>query len=282
MKDIAPFEFKRTKGIVWVCDLAKSSSYLNNNETVEDIESFIPRFYYISKIVVESFGGKYLKWTGDGFLAFFEFELDRNKQEIAKDVFNAAWHLTFMSNVTQLGLQPSRKFRIRHGITYEKDALLMNISPDKDLESWDIIGRSVVLAFRLSGIQAEFPSIVTVKELISPSTINFCKWKPTAEDKLKFFKGERFGLESVCVSTKKTSKLKINSINKKAKKLIYDIESPIALPTNKKVEKLLEKMNNGPDWCKEILESELKYIKEGLLGTIKELVAHFNSNKNGL
>lgn len=274
MKDIAPFKFKRTKGIVWVCDLAKSSSYLNDNESVDEIESFIPRFYYISKIVVESFGGKYLKWTGDGFLAFFEFELDRNKEIIAKDVFTAAWHLTFMSNITQLGLSPKKKFKIRHGITYEKDALLMNLSADENIDSWDIIGRSVVLAFRLSGILADFPSIVTVKELISPTIINFSKWKPTSEDKLKYFKGEKFGLESVYVSTKKTYKGKFETANKKAKKLVNEIESPNALPTNKNIESLIKKMENGPDWCKEVLNLELNFIKGGLLGSIKQMIEY--------
>jgi class 3 adenylate cyclase len=156
MKSIYPFTFYRTRGIVWVCDLAKSSSYLNDNSSVDDIENFIPRLYYVSKLIVESYGGKFIKWTGDGFLAFFEFELDRHKEETSKIVFEAAWHLTFMSNVTQLGLKPNKKLKIRHGIAYEKDALLMKITSAPEIESLDIIGRAVVLAFRLSGIQADF------------------------------------------------------------------------------------------------------------------------------
>ncbi len=68
MNKTAPFVFKRTKGIVWVCDLAKSSSYLKSN-----------------------------------------VELDREKEKISKEVFDAADLLTFMTNVTQLGLLPTKE-----------------------------------------------------------------------------------------------------------------------------------------------------------------------------
>jgi class 3 adenylate cyclase len=80
MQDLQPFTFERSKGIVWVCDLAESSSYLNTNISAEDIENFIPRFYYVSKLIVEAYGGEFLKWTGDGFLCFFEFELDTKRR----------------------------------------------------------------------------------------------------------------------------------------------------------------------------------------------------------
>ena len=201
MNNIHPFNFNRKRGIVWVCDIAKSSSYLNDNSAVDDIEAFIPRLYYVSKVIVEAYGGIFLKWTGDGFLAFFEFDLDRHKEEISKKVFEAAWHLTFMSNVTQLGLLPKNKIKIRHGITYEKDALLMKVNSGTKAESLDIIGRAVVLAFRLSGIQAEFPCIATVKELVGSSKQKFIKWNPTSEEKLKYFKGEKFGTNNIWITS---------------------------------------------------------------------------------
>ena len=132
MKAIDPFKFERATGIVWVCDIEKSSSFLNDPDLVEDIKSFLPRFYYVSKLMVETFGGEFLKWTGDGFLAFFKVELERDLPRISRNVFEGANQLSAMTGITQMGLQLKKKVRIRHGITFEEDALLMRI--DSDIE----------------------------------------------------------------------------------------------------------------------------------------------------
>lgn len=285
MNEIQPFTFKRTKGIVWVCDLAKSSSYLNDNDSVDDIEEFIPRLYFVSKIIIESFGGKFLKWTGDGFLAFFEFELDRKKEEIASKVFNAAFHLSFMTNITQLGLAPKKKFTIRHGITYEKDALLMKVDSNNS-EVFDIIGRSVVLAFRISSIKADFPSVATVKELIVNSgTTKFLRWKPTADDRLKFFKGEKFGTKSIYLSANKTLKknASINSTLRKTKQVISNVESKNEIVKEDPIFVFMQKMNEGPEWCKEIIKSEVDFLKNDVLTILnKAVIALEKIKKNEL
>jgi len=39
------FDFQPFKGIVWVCDLARSSSYLNDNAFVDLLEIFLPDFF---------------------------------------------------------------------------------------------------------------------------------------------------------------------------------------------------------------------------------------------
>lgn len=273
MTEMTPIKFRRTKGIVWVCDLAKSSSYLNNNDSVDEIEEYIPRLYYVSKLIVESYGGVFLKWTGDGFLAFFEVQLDRHKEMVSKKVFEAIWQLTFMSNVTQLGLKPKKKFKIRHGVTYEKDALLMNIATEPSKETLDIIGRAVVLAFRLSGIQTVFPSIVTVRELVETSNKEFKKWRPSKEEKLKFFKGESFGTETIFISSEsKNTKPSFKSTTKKVKKAIFDAESDARLDPESPIVIFTNSMSNGPAWCKKIIQEEADFIKNGLLGTLKSVV----------
>ena len=273
MSNSAPFKFRRGRGIVWVCDLSKSSSYLNDNESVDDMETFIPRLYYISKLIVESFGGVFMKWTGDGFLAWFEIELDRHKVEKARKVYEAAWHLTFMTNITQLGLKPKKKFAIRHGITYEKDALLMTLTNEQNVESFDIIGRAVVLAFRLSGIQAGFPSIVTVKEIVDAKDVTFRKFYPNQEEKLKFFKGEKYGTETIYISEKKKQKPRsTKAVIKSAKDSIEKAEGKTPIDPNNPILILIRKMNAGPDWCKEVIRQEVKFLKDEMLIALKEVI----------
>src|SRR5271157_2814771 len=200
------FQFGRSRGIVWVADLVGSSQHLNSQESVDAFEEFLPRLYWMSSLVVEAAGGRFIKWTGDGFLAWFETPLHREIGKKAADVFEALWHLTVMVNVTQLGVKSPRKFRIRHGVSYEQDALTTRITYPGGFELLDLTGRAVVLAFRLSGIAVEFPGVVTEKSLVDASrewsreTITFAKWDPGAEEKGKYFKGETWGTRSIYAS----------------------------------------------------------------------------------
>jgi len=132
----AEFEFDRSRGVVWVCDVAGSSSRLNSDGGVEDTEAFLPRLYWTAALAVESAGGKFIKWTGDGFLAWFETPLHRDLGRTACRCLEAVWHLTLMVNVTQLGLAPKRRFKIRHGLAYEQDALLTKIIHPEVLSRW--------------------------------------------------------------------------------------------------------------------------------------------------
>lgn len=276
MNTFKEFKFERRKGIVWVCDVIKSSSYLNSNDTVEDIEEYLPRLYWTANNLVNSFGGIFIKWTGDGFLAWFDVDLDRNKKKIAEKVFKAAWHLTFLNNVTQLGVKPQTKFGIRHGITYEKDGLLFEIQEHGDNHSLDLIGRAVVLAFRLSGIQSKFPSIVTEKEIVSENS-SYCKfdnWNPNENDILKFFKGETLGIKEIMISSEKATENYIENkenLKEKLDKLIDEVDNNIS--TDKEIEesifKFLELMKNGPDWCNDVVNLELEFIRK-MLEALKE------------
>lgn len=282
MDTFKEFQFERKKGIVWVCDVKKSSSYLNSDNSVDDIEEYLPRLYWTANNIVNSFGGTFIKWTGDGFLAWFDVDLDRNKKKIANKVYKAAWHLTFLNNITQLGVKPQSKFGIRHGVTFEKDGLLFKIHEYNGNKSIDLIGRAVVLAFRLSGVEAKFPSIVTEKEIISENSsyCNFTNWNPTENDILKFFKGERLGVDEIMITSEK--ELQSNSENIEKLKsiscnLIDEMDNNVSTDneTDESLLKFLELMKNGPEWCNDIINLELEFNRK-MLEIIKESNLHLN------
>jgi hypothetical protein len=156
----------RVRGLAWVCDIVSSSSFLNNDENVNEFEKYIERFYYLTFLITEAAGATMYKWTGDGFLAWFDCELDRDVGKTASKIYEAAWHLSLLNNVTQFGIENKKKVLIRHGVTYEKDGLHIYIKQPNGNESSDYIGRDVVLAFRIAGIPVDFPSIITTAELI--------------------------------------------------------------------------------------------------------------------
>lgn len=289
MPEFEKFQFSRSRGIVWVCDIVNSSKYLNNNESADELEEFLQRFYWTSAIIVEAAGGKFVKWTGDGFIAWLETPLHRELGTRINTFFKAAWHLSFLINVTQLGLKPLKNFKIRHGITYEQDALLTTITHSDGHKSLDITGRAVVLAFRLSGIQSDFPNITTQRELVQVSraegsfSIDFKKWLPSDEDKLRYFKGNSWGLNSIYISgsfRKRTPSL--SAIIKNTSKVIKKAESH--LPDSQKdtdfSANFLARMNAGPDWCKDVINELLRFVKEEMLDTLKKVLSSLKGYKN--
>lgn len=276
------FSFARKRGVVWVCDIAGSSRYLNDDASAQDLEDFLPRLYRTSAIMVEAAGGEFIKWTGDGFLAWFEVPLHRDLKKIASKVFEAAFHLTVLVNVTQLGVPSGKNFKLRHGVAYEKDALVTTIRSDDGLTLIDLIGRDVVLAFRLSGIEAEFPSIVTQRELATahkehaPSHINFTAWRPSKEDRLKFFKGEARGLSSICVTGgRKPRTISKQAVIKRSKSAIAAAEGrqPTKYPFHEVWDRFDSVFLSGPPWCREVIEEYLRFIRDELLGSLKGVIA---------
>lgn len=275
------FSFERSRGIVWVCDLEGSSKYLNDKDCVAELEKFLPRLYFVSAAIVEAAGGKFIKWTGDGFLAWFETPLHREVSEKAAAVFDAIFHLSTFVNVTQLGAKVERTFRLRHGVTYEKDALLTKIKTDGESPALDIIGRDVVLAFRLSGIKAKHPGIATQKELVDAvssqagQTITFRRWQANDDELLKFFKGEKRGTSTVYVTADKARKpTSPTTILKKSKKIIDQAEGRIEGGTkeNSVVDGFVAAMSAGPEWGKEALKEYVHFIRNDLLGSLKTAV----------
>lgn len=260
---------RRARGIVWVCDLAHSSSYLNDDKTVTDLEEFLERFVFISRGIVEAASGQFIKWTGDGFLAWLPTPLHRTLGYRSLSVLNAAWHLSFMVNVTQLGLEPMRKFKIRHGMAYEQDALLIRTPRANGDDSLDLIGRAIVLAFRLSSIPAKFPDIVTQDELLNAARsvghlfISFSRLKFTQSDRLKFFKGERWQTSSIYASAdRRPQHVSPKSLKKQLKRTIRAAEGREPMPTYQTEfsEKYQAFMQTGPEWCRQVWEKEHHFL----------------------
>jgi len=279
MLSIKDIEVGRSRGIVWVCDLAGSSKYFNDDNSVDHLEKFLQRFLFISSKAVESAGGQYIKWTGDGFLAWFETPLHRSLPAQVTRVFEAAWHLTFLINVTQLGLQSKPKFKIRHGITFENDALLLNIKYSSGEKSLDLLGRTVVLAFRLSDITADFPGVTTQRELVKANRqfghfkLNFTKKVLSVPEKLQFLKGERWGAQSIYVSRNQRPRLKTRrALLKSASHAIAAAEGrkPSTTSDLEFHKNLVSAMSTGPSWCHEILIEEKRFLREELLAALKQ------------
>jgi class 3 adenylate cyclase len=286
MAVVSKFAGRRSRGIVWVCDIASSSKYLNNNESAEALETFLQRFLFMSIIFVEAAGGRFIKWTGDGFLAWFEVPLLRDVGEIAGEVYNAAWNLTFYVNVTQLRVEAPVKFKIRHAVTLEHDAILIDLAYS-DSSSTDVLGRAVVLAFRLSSIKAEFPNIITQGELLrhvkGTGTISFRKLKFSKDERLKFFKDEKWGTTEIFASGEKAHKqASLKTVLKRTKKVIDRAEGkrPASTMHVKFTERVLAEMLAGPDWCRDVQTSLSEFSRESLLGSLKRLVPILENHQN--
>ena len=280
------FSFERGRGVVWVCDVESSSKHLNDDESVSAMEEFLPRLHWLGKVAVSAAGGCFVKWTGDGFLAWFPMALHRELAAKSQDVIEAIWHLTVMNNVTGLGVTERPRFHLRHGVTVEHDALITKISEEHG-ESIDLIGRSVVLAFRLAGIRAGFPNIVAQKEVVESvaagaiSSVNFRQLRLSTEDRTKYFKGERFGTRSLVVSAdRKVRSRSLSSVVRSAKGTIERAEGDSSTETDTKVAvRLVRELRAGPQWAQGVLEEYVGFIREGLLGTLKGFVEQFDATR---
>ena len=289
------FQFERARGIVWVCDIASSSKHLNDNSAISAIEAFIPRFHWISRIAVRASGGEFIKWTGDGFLAWYPVPLHRELGARSAAVFNAAWHLTLLLNVTNLSVQSDKKFKIRHGVAYEQDALLTRLK-NGGSESIDLLGRAVVLAFRLSGVTAKFPGIVTQGELVKASREHdysgaiFEHWKLTRDDQVRHFKGETWGTKSLYRSCERKPRPNKSpeAILSRAKRAVQkaqprkdgdDMDTP-ALSFSLA---FLNEIMSGPEWSRVTGVEYTRFVREDLLGSLNSLIPLFEKvvcNKN--
>lgn len=282
MAELKQFKFSRGRGIAWVCDVSNSTRYLNTNDGADRLEEFLPRFYWTASIIVQAAGGEFLKWKGDGFLAWFRVSLDREMGAEAAKVFEALWHLSLLVNVTQLAVDGGPKFRIRHGVAYEPDALLIHVK-ERKAAKLDVIGRAVVFAFRLSGIPADFPHVVARGDVVSAymntrTTITqFRRWRPSRNERLQHFKGERWGTDSIYKSDANPRQSKrtvaVNSVLGQTKRAIAKVEgvqreepddSSFAL-------EFLQRFGGGPAWCQKTLDLHLRFIQRDLLGTLKQL-----------
>ena len=222
------FTFERGRGVVWVCDIQNSSKFLNDDESVQAMEQFFPRLHWLGKVAVYAAGGRFVKWTGDGFLAWFPIELYRELGPQAAKVINISKQLSLVNNITGLGIEGEARFRLKHGITAEHDALLTMVT-DEHGDHFDLIGRSVVLSFRLTGMKVDFPSIVSQREIVEATTkegisqIKFKKLNLSAEDRQRYFKGEGGVYSS---AERRPRPRSTNSLLRTVRKTIVEAEKP--------------------------------------------------------
>jgi hypothetical protein len=225
--------------------------------------------------------------------------LERDVHPKATELLKALVQLSTMVNATQLGVRHEQaKFRLRHGVAYEPDALLCRL-PSGALE---IIGRNVTLAFRLAGIPAEYPGLTAHRTVIEPfagvlpSPIRVTRWRPNSDELLKYFKGERWGTTALYKSTghgaprpgfRKTVK-ELTDITAKADEVFSKLRDPTnepllqalrndGVPADEATKmpaptdtdgKITYGMLTGPKWAREAV---LEYVgwAEKLVGSLK-------------
>lgn len=277
------FKFRRARGVVWVCDLAQSTMYLNDDKSVEAIEEFLPRLHWFAELVTELAGGKLVSWTGDGFLSWFEFPLHRSLPERTRLVLRAIWEFTLFVNVTQLGVTgTSKKFNVRHGVTYEQDALLTNINYRGGYQTTDLMGRNVVLAFRCSGLPSKFPGIVATKEIVEASKFggirgaatHFQQRKVSEKETLQYFKGEKWGTKNLYVtgeskSPKQGTPALIRDIKKTVKGSVPKRTKTNDLRILAFIEEYHREIAAGPQWAKEAGHEFNRWLAQDVLGALK-------------
>lgn len=285
MKDTR-FTFSRHRGAVWVCDIAKSSQFLNDNESVESIEQYLPRLHWLAKAAVNASGGDFVKWTGDGFLAWFPINLHRELGIKLMNIINMIEQLTIINNTTNLGVNGKNKFRLKHGLTVEHDALVTTVF-DENGKHHDLIGRAVVLAFRLAEMKASFPGIVTQKEVLEALNkenklrINFKKLNLNSDEILKYFKGDKWGTRSLYSSANRPPRRRTaGAVLRQAKRAIADAEKPATIDDepNLVIREFMKDLQSGPSWTQEVLRDYVAFVREDLLETLKVVVNALESS----
>jgi class 3 adenylate cyclase len=276
---------RRSRGVLWVADIVGSTKYLNDDEAVSQLEEFLPRLHWVARLIVTASGGKFVKWTGDGFLAWFEMPLHRNLGRTAFIALRLAALLTLLTHITQFGLaHEKRKFRIRHAVMYEQDALLMKTG---GRQSFDLIGRNVVLAFRAVSVPTEFPFIISQKEIVEASKdqfpAHFVHWTPKDEDILKYFKGESWATRSLYVTAMKKVKPRnfeaaLKSLRRIAKrhedtmKIVSDQGQKMLSEHDAKLVRAMEEgFKNGPPWAQQTVADTGRFLTD-FYGGLKPLV----------
>ena len=201
-------------------------------------------------------------------------------------VLQVIWHLTVLNNVTRLGVDTGPKLRLRHGLAMEHDALITTVV-DSNGRNLDLIGRSVVLAFRLASIKTDFPNILTQREIVDAvsneesSTIHFKKLRLSSENRLRYFKGEKFGTGNLYASTeRKYKKQSKNAVLSTVDKAIAAAENPQSdsTPVDSTVLSLIHHLQSGPDWTREVLKDYLCFVRDDVLGSLNKAKSFLESS----
>jgi class 3 adenylate cyclase len=274
---------ERDRGVIWVCDISRSSSYMNSDDLAGPIEEFLPRLHWVSELAIRSIGGELIQWTGDGFIAWFRLDVERDLGRICNRILEAIWHFTTFVNITQLCVDSPKPFRIRHGLTYEPDALVTHTTHQDGHESKIISGRNVVLAFRLSGVESDFPNVSTqqrVYQAVSARTRNlvaFKRWTLSAEQLLRYFKGEKTGTMALYLSgSAKVNQPKADAWVSRAQRLLARVDGsrrPSQVDSTF-VDNFYRDLRNSKDqdWCRESLDVYTEFLRNEMAGPLTRVL----------
>lgn len=274
---------ERDRGVIWVCDISRSSSYMNSDDLAGPIEEFLPRLHWVSELAIRSIGGELIQWTGDGFIAWFRLDVERDLGRICNRIVEAIWHFTTFVNITQLCVESGKPFRIRHGLTYEPDALVTHVTHQDGHESKIISGRNVVLAFRLSGVESDFPNVATqqrVYQAVSARTRNlvaFKRWTLSAEQLLRYFKGEKTGTMALYLSgSAKVNQPKADAWVTRAQRLLARVEGGRrpAQTDNTFIDNFYRDLARSKDqeWCRESLDLYTEFLRNEMAGPLTRVL----------
>lgn len=236
---------------------------------------------WVSSLAIHAIHGELIQWTGDGFIAWFPLEVERQLGRTCNRILEAIWHFTAFINITQLCVDSPRPFRIRHGLTYEPDALVTLTTHQDGHVSKTISGRNVVLAFRLSGVEADFPNVATQQKIVpalsarTKNLMNLKRWKLTEAQLLKYFKGEKQGTTGLYISGRpKMSQSRADTWVTHAETLLMRAESGRnrAAVESTFVENFFPDLvhSKGQDWCEESLDLYVRFLKENMLGSLQK------------
>ena len=106
------------------------------------------------------------------------------------------------------------------------------------------------------------------------STIHFKKLRLSSEDTLRYFEGEQFGTGNLFASTdRKYRKRSKNAVLRMVSTTIADVENPQSdsAPVDSTVQSLVDHLQSGPEWTREVLKNYLSFVRDDLLGSLKKV-----------
>jgi len=227
------YDTQPSHGIAWVCDVRQSSSLLNSDMHIDSLLLFLTRLHTVSRYLVATTEGQYIKWTGDGFLAWATPYTAVFKYSFTRHTFLSAWLLSSVVEVTQLAVKSDRRFSIGHSIIFDRHAYSFgNSLVSKNPR--DYIGRGITLAFRVTGLAGSFPFITASSDLISaylqgeyPELV-FTKRIVSDAERERVTKGEQWGIgELYQVTTRQRQPVTLRDTFTMLEQLCHEPEVPV-------------------------------------------------------
>lgn len=267
-------EFPTTRGpvVVWVSDLRHSSAALNSKSTFKRAENFLLRYHWLGQQVAFCTGAALYKWTGDGFLAGYVVRDEQDFARTSNTIVGAAWHLSYLLNVTSLAVSKDVFLKVGHGIAYDDNALIVNSGEEQP--SLDVIGRGVVLGARLAGVPATFPYCLVDGHVVRAARKigeqhGFRKREFSEDQVRRLFKGERRGTSDVyqMLPTPRRRAPVADPIAE-ARRVVASIDKkqpPSWIPL------LVRAMDHGPDWARQIKQDWIAFTRVHMLAVVASI-----------